>query len=62
METFLIVKRKDEAQSGEYRAKRLILGYYEAYPTGGLVALQAWLGPEQEREPQVYEDRSPSSG
>jgi len=30
METFPIVKRKDEAQHGEYRTKRVILEMYEA--------------------------------
>ena len=30
METFPIVKRKDEAAHGEYRTKRVILGIYDA--------------------------------
>jgi hypothetical protein len=30
METFPIVKRKDEAQCGEYRTKRVILEVYDA--------------------------------
>jgi len=30
METFPIVKRKDEAKYGEYRTKRLILEIYDA--------------------------------
>ena len=30
METFRIVKRKDEAQHGEYRTKRVILEMYDA--------------------------------
>ncbi len=30
METFPIVKRKDEAAHGEYRAKRVILEIYDA--------------------------------
>jgi hypothetical protein len=30
METFPIVKRKDEAQHGEYRTKRVILEMYDA--------------------------------
>jgi hypothetical protein len=29
LETFPIVKRKDEAQYGEYRTKRLVLEAYE---------------------------------
>ncbi|NED65014.1 hypothetical protein G3I15_29215 [Streptomyces sp. SID10244] len=39
METFPIVKRKDEAEFGEYRTKRVILEIYdamqEAIDTGG---------------------------
>jgi len=31
LETFPIVKRKDEAKYGEYRTKRMILEYYEKY-------------------------------
>jgi hypothetical protein len=30
MDTFPIVKRKDEAQCGEYRTKRLVLEVYDA--------------------------------
>jgi hypothetical protein len=30
METFPIVKRRDEERFGEYRTKRLILGIYDA--------------------------------
>lgn len=30
MDTFLIVRRKDEAAHGEYRTKRLILERYDA--------------------------------
>jgi hypothetical protein len=30
MDTFPIVKRKDEAEYGEYRTKRLILAAYDA--------------------------------
>jgi len=30
METFAIVKRKDEQQHGEYRTKRIILEIYDA--------------------------------
>jgi hypothetical protein len=29
LDTFPIVRRKDEAQFGEYRTKRMILQYYE---------------------------------
>jgi len=57
METFPIVRRKDEALIGAYRTRDLILGYYDAYATGAPDALSLWLGPEDKREPQVHEDK-----
>lgn len=49
METFPIVKRKDEAKYGEYRTKRVILKIYDAMqrasemgvPYGGAIPARA---------------------
>ena len=51
METFPIVKRKDIERFGEYRTKRLILGYYDAYAADDL---SCWLGPDDKREPERH--------
>ena len=41
METFPIVKRKDEAAHGEFRTKRLILEAYDQMEEGSLVGATA---------------------
>src|SRR5690606_7754698 len=40
LDTFPIVRRKDEERYGEYRTKRVILEYYTAVPLGGLSGRQ----------------------
>jgi len=50
------IRRKDDEHFCEYRTKRLILGYYDAYAAGDL---HTWLGPEEKREPQIHEDERP---
>jgi hypothetical protein len=61
MDTFPIVRRKDEAAYGEYRTKRLILEIYdamaEAIRTG--VPNQSVLDPEPGRGPRHPESSRP---
>jgi hypothetical protein len=46
METFPIVKRKDEKQFEEYRTKRVILEMYDQMAAaGGVAGYQTWLSP-----------------
>ena len=46
METFPIVKRKDEKQFGEFRTKRVILEMYDQMAeAGGVEGYQTWLTP-----------------
>jgi len=45
--------RKDRAAHGVYRARDLILGYYDAYAAGDL---QAWLGPQEKRTARRHDD------
>jgi hypothetical protein len=56
METFPILKRKDEKQYGEYRTKHVILEVYDqlqkAMETG--VPYQTWLNPLPADHPVAY--------
>ena len=49
---FAIARGGAKVRLGEYRTKRLILGYYDAYAAGDL---SCWLGPEEVREPRIHE-------
>ena len=48
--------RKDRAAHGVYRARDLILGYYDAYATAAPSALQTWLGPQEKRTARRHDD------
>lgn len=63
METFPIVKRKDEQEYGEYRTKRLILEIYDemqqAIETGVPYESKVPLGEEETRKPAIAHPIAP---
>lgn len=60
METFPIVKRKDEAEYGEYKTKRVIMEMYDqmklAMESGG--EYQTWLEPPPSDERVAHKTES----
>jgi hypothetical protein len=72
MDTFPIVRRKDEAEYGEYRTKRVILEIYDEMAEAGLVAALgdeensirwvAGLGAEDPQQPAGGPDAGGVSG
>ncbi|HEY3397840.1 MAG TPA: N-6 DNA methylase [Armatimonadota bacterium] len=52
LDTFPIVRRKDEKRYNEYRTKRLILQYYDDQANGNM---DTWHGPEELRAAKVHE-------
>jgi hypothetical protein len=59
METFPIVKRKDEKQFEEYRTKRVILEMYDQMAkAGGVSGYQTWLSPGPSDPSVAHEERS----